>query len=551
MSVRSSFDLRDSIHGDIDFARVYPVWSRFVLPGDVWKINSSLLIRFMPMTTPPLTRDDVRVRFFFVPLRLIEPDTELIITGSVNGRFNPDRVIPKFRDIFQGIGRWVGDSVLFSDTTGSLLDWIYGLPNLDGFHDSSFENNESAPAEYWLKAFSRCLFDYYRDENFSPFEVFDDHDADNTFYGNDVASCFYPDLGVSSPHPSNFFTNLRKDGYITSSLPWQLKGVAPTISLSPVQGSVSWTRNDWIASYGDDDGSLLKINTLAGTAQKRPFATNADASVEAINAFNNNLNSALNGNVVSFTSGGFNMAQFREMAAQTRIFERLARTGSRYTEYLRANFGTAPDDGTLQRAQYLGGYKMPIVTTEVLQTSEGDNPVGTMRGHGITSGGDRIHTAHFREFGIVLAMLDVRPHLEWTQGVDREKTYKSRWDFYNPSFANLSEQQVRNGEVYFYGDGKNDNPFGYVPYAQELRTSRTRMAGQMRGNLANWNQAITFGSRPSLNQAFLKATNYDSSWKRPFVVQSGASPMVLDFQVNSRVVRPMVKNAVPGLIDHH
>lgn len=546
---RSSFRLHDNIHGDIDFARVYPVWSRFVLPGDVWKISSSLLIRFMPMTTPPLTRDDVRVRFFFVPLRLVEENTELIITGSKDGRFNPNRVIPKFQDYFQV--RISEGAVHFSNHAGSLLDWIYGLPVLSGSF-SSYAGQDSAPAAYFLKAFSRCLFDYYRDENFSKFDTFEDFVLEDFVFSED------PDLGVV-PSPtgrsSNFFTNLRKDGYITSSLPWQLKGIAPTISLSPVNGSVSFSGVNWAtqSSLSDIVGASLHSDILQNAPNGEPFViSSGDTSPNlSVSQFNTKFSNALNRNILSFSAGGFNMAQFREMAAQTRIFERLARTGSRYTEYLRANFGTAPDDGTLQRAQYLGGYKMPIVTTEVLQTAEGDNPVGTMRGHGITSGGDRIHTAHFREFGIVLAMLDVRPHLEWTQGVDREKTYKSRWDFYNPSFANLSEQQVRNGEVYYSDDGKNDEPFGYVPYGQELRTSRTRMAGQMRGNLANWNQAITFGSRPSLNQAFLNATNYDSSWKRPFVVQSGANPMILDFQVDAHVVRPIVKNAVPGLVDHH
>lgn len=538
MSFRSPFTLRDSIHGDIDFARVYPVWSRFVLPGDVWKIDSSLLIRFMPMTTPPLTRDDVRVRFFFVPLRLVEENTELIITGSKNGKFNPNLSIPKFDDIFHA-ALVSGHADNFTNDFGSLSDWIYGLPITPSgqvWTLSSFAGQDSAPAAYVLKAFSRCLFDYYRDENFSQFDDFEQ------FVSFDLQHAFNVPASAN-----NFFTNLRKDGYVTSSLPWQLKGVAPTINLSPVTGAVVF--NDHAITSG---AAALNVPLGANNAVNSggvPFVSTA--GVDNTARANKNLVDYLNSNSAVFTSGGFNMAQFREMAAQTRIFERLARTGSRYTEYLRANFGTAPDDGTLQRAQYLGGYKMPIVTTEVLQTAEGDNPVGTMRGHGITSGGDRIHTAHFREFGIILAMLDVRPHLEWTQGVDREKTYKSRWDFYNPSFANLSEQQVRNGEVYFSNDGRNDEPFGYVPYAQELRTSRTRMAGQMRGNLANWNQAITFGSRPSLNQAFLNATNYDSSWKRPFVVQSGANPMILDFQVNARVVRPMVRNAIPGLIDHH
>ena len=130
---------------------------------------------------------------------------------------------------------------------------------------------------------------------------------------------------------------------------------------------------------------------------------------------------------------GFSGAQFRDMMAQTRIYERLARCGSRYTEYLRANFGVAPADGTLQRAQYLGGFKTKIVTTEVIQTAgAGDTPVGTLRGHGITHGTSTLKPFMAREIGVMIGILDVKPEIIYAQGVDRELTCRSRFDFLNP-----------------------------------------------------------------------------------------------------------------------
>lgn len=539
---KSSKTWHDEIHGDIDYGYVYPAWSRFVLPGDTWKIRSSLILRYMPMVTPPFTESEVRVRFGFVPLRLLDENTELIITGSKEGHYDKDLVIPEFPDLVTERDRLLDITDGFSNLTiskGSLLDWVYGLPEFTGNARAAL-SSRSAPAAYWLKAFSRFLFDYFRDENFCEDDDFVD------YYKRDAQFLHYPDLGVEQG--SNFFANLRKDGYITSALPWQLKGIAPTIS--PISGAtVNFTGN----FFTNTVYSGTSPNANISSNQNAPFFIDSSVPATTIQQANENMRQALAANSVDFTTAGFNMAQFREMVAQTRIFERLARTGSRYTEYLRANFGTAPADETLQRAEYLGGYKIPIVTTEVLQTAaDGGTPVGTMRGHGITNGGDRIRTCHFKEFGVILATLDVRPRLAWTQGIDREKTYKSRWDFYNPSFQHLSEQEVRNGEVYFsYSDGLNDDVFGFVPYAQELRTGRTRMAGEMRGNLAQWNQAITFGSRPNLNQAFLQSTNYLDSWHRPFAVTDG-HPMLLDFAVDCKVVRPMAGDAgVPGLVDHN
>ena len=50
--------------------------------------------------------------------------------------------------------------------------------------------------------------------------------------------------------------------------------------------------------------------------------------------------------------------------------ERNARGGVRYTEFLRSHFGVSPRDERLQRPEYVGGSKAPIIVSEVLQTSE-------------------------------------------------------------------------------------------------------------------------------------------------------------------------------------
>ena len=72
---------------DCMFGEYIPVLSKFCLPGDVWKIGGNALVRFHPMVTPSLTPNYMKVRYFFVPLRLVEPNTELIITGSKDGQY--------------------------------------------------------------------------------------------------------------------------------------------------------------------------------------------------------------------------------------------------------------------------------------------------------------------------------------------------------------------------------------------------------------------------------------------------------------------------------
>lgn len=336
-----------------------------------------------------------------------------------------------------------------------------------------------------------------------------------------------------------------------------------------ITGSASFTPN-YDAVWASTDGTTpgwtpgdYNLTTdLDSNPNVPPFITdNNGASGEYNNShFNDAINSRLNTpQTASVSQLGFNWAQLRELGAQTRVFERLARCGSRYTEYLRANFGIAPADDTLQRAQYLGGFKTRIVTTEVVQTAgAGDNPVGTLRGHGITHGTSVMRPYMAKEIGIIFGLLDVKPETIYAQGVDRELTYRSRFDFLNPSFQHLSEQEVRKGEVFFgtdvdsNGDLVNGKTWGFQPYAQELRTGIKHVVGDMRDSLSYWNQALIMTNRPSLNIAFMNAKNHTASYNRPFAVSgSSAYPLIVDFGGVIEAYRPLVKNGTPGLADHN
>lgn len=514
-SWKSAFPIKDRRFGDIGYGRLYPIYTKFVMPGDIWKISTETFIRYQPLVAPPFTNATCRIREFFVPLRLVEPNTELIITGSQDGHYKPDVEIPSFPGLFD-FASTAGCTV----RKGGLIDVLHQMPTGKDF--SSIKNEASVPAAYFAKAYYRCWWDFYRDENLN-----DDFDDFDTFLVS-VMNTIGQNLCAS--------VNLRKD-YLTSALPWQLKGVAPRISPTLVANfsTSNFTSEAWPGS---------PIVNVVGDYNGEAKFHDAAMSQTRIDAFNQLMTSGLSAGL------GFDAAEFRAMMAQTRIFERLARCGSRYTEYLRANFGTSPADGTLQRAQFIGGVRIPIVTTEVVQTAQdGSNPVGTLRGHGITHSGDKFPTFRANEFGVLFLLLDVMPQIQYTQGVDREYTYKRRFDFFNPSFQHLSEQEVRNGEVYFDNDGKNDETFGFQAYANELRSSSQKCFGEMRGTLAYWNQAITFPERPALNAEFIAASNYNSSFMKPFAV-TNENPMVIDFGVFGKKVRPMVKYGTPGLVDH-
>ena len=236
--------------------------------------------------------------------------------------------------------------------------------------------------------------------------------------------------------------------------------------------------------------------------------------------------------------------------------ERLARCGSRYVEYLNSNFGIAPRDDTLQRAQYLGGFRQPLVFTEIPQTGQdADTPVGTLRGKGISSGGDvPVKKYLVKEFSVIFGLLNIRTDLLYTQGIDRTMCYSDRWDFFNPSLQNLSEQTIKNYEIYYTaGDSKNLEDFGFEPMYEELRKSKNVVCGDMRDRLSYWTQPIKFKNRPNLNSSFLKGESYTDSFMSPFgfTDTSKATPFIIDCQNIVEAIRPISAFSIPGLIDHN
>lgn len=528
------------------FHELIPVLKRFCLPGDIWKISGDCLVRFLPMASPSLTPNNFRVRYFFVPLRLIDKNTELIITGSKEGHlFNGE--LPTFPNFVAQANK---SSYPNAYKVQKYSFWDY--MNVQCTDYEAIKTDECLPAWYWYTAYERIWFDYYRDENLNSSNDFESLIS--------AAAPLGADVNIE-------FSKLKKD-YFMSCLPWQLKGTAPVLSVS---GSGTFTpdfniaRSDLLKESSINNNFLNDLNAY-GLNEALPNAQplhiplkegqSADVYESVKDAFVTKFNNMLNSGGpqdININAIGFTADDLRTMMAQTRIFERLARSGSRYTEYLRSNFGISPADGTLQRAQYLGGWKIPIVTTEVLQTAaDGSNPVGTMRGHGITRGGNSIKTFHCNEFGVLFGLAEICPNVEYTTGVPRQLSYKKRFDFFNPSLQHLSEQEVRNGELFISNsDGKNDETFGFQAYANELRSANDETVADMRDSLSFWTQSLHFSSRPNLNNNLVTGSSHQSSFNAPFI-QSGANArnIIVQFKNQLDVYRPMVRYATPGLVDH-
>lgn len=526
MPQRSLFNKSYTKHMDIQFGKITPVMERFVMPGDTWKIGANCFIRYNPLVAPPLNRARARVRYFFVPLRLVEPQFEDIVTGSHNGKLITTD-LPKCKD-------FIDNGVQTHKSVEKHSFWDYmGVPVGDY---SNFAGQEFLPSRYWALAYYKIFQDFYCDENLDSNDYFDTPEKIDSLADDALQNMCH--------------IRLPKD-YFTSALPFQQKGVAPTINIT--EGSLSFSNTNFVA--GDypisNHTDFYLRNNFNTPLNYPPFISNVSATSGIVTETNKLIQNQLEKGTVSL-NGTLDMAKLRDMAAMQRLFERLSITGSRYTEFLQGMFGVSPKDETLQRAKYLGSIKVPIITTEVVQTgADGDNPVGTMRGKGITNGNGSIGVHSFNEYGVIFGLMDVLPEMIYSNGINREFTYKSRFDFPIPMFQHLSEQEIRNGELYVNFNGTdNDETFGFHPIYEELKHSQDLVVGDLRpGNLLDyWTQAINFTERPNLNASFIRSPSYLSNFLRPFAVQiDGVYPMVCDFYNDLRVYRPLIRDAMPKL----
>lgn len=549
---RSRLQIGGSHSTTIDFGKAYPVLAKFVEPGDVLRISARVFARYQPTLAPIMNSCNIRYCFFYIDLRQVVNNIADIITGTHDGKTLAE--VPAAKNFVDDVSQDANYVV----SKGKFWDYM-GIPCLDY---KSIKSNLCLPAQYWYKAYMKIYWDYYRDEN-----LFEETDFE-TWWTNTLCK-----LGGQS---ELFSVNLKKD-YFTSATPFEMKGEIPTFDVEVEEPfslnstvDVRLGSNEYPTNYrqtfvhgyykklgtSEEEGDYYAPDVSSGGDNNthvygsfRVPHSDSNPSEIPVRAFvnNNELNEAWSG-----YSGSFNMRDIRAMGQLTRVKEREMRCGSRYTEYLRSNFHIAPADETLRRPVYLGGFKQPILTNEVQQTAaDGSTPVGTMRGKGITDGGNSIKPYHAKEFGILFGLIDVVPDLIYTQGINRELTYKSRYDFFNPSFQNLSEQEVRNGELYISTtDGKNDDTFGFQGMYNELRSKKNIVTADLRDSLKYWTQAIEFASRPNLNQTFISAESYADSFKRPFAV-SGADPIILHVENYVDAYRPMIREAVPGLVDHN
>lgn len=364
----------------------------------------------------------------------------------------------------------------------------------------------------------------------------------------------------------NVTTGLRyrnfADDYFTASLFYPMRGDIPELPIDGVIQSLSIPSPDFSLSLTNSDSDIdVDINKLsisdATTSGVLPgskvnfsqFLAETSQYLPISSTFNGELKVApqtLNDVAIQFASG-YTWEMIRNLSISTIIQEKMARTDGSYIEFVRTFFDQYPSKFADNRPQYIGGDLLPIVYTEVLQSSEdGNTPLGTVGGKGISNGNGFLGKVHCDDFGLVLGIVSILPDTYYSQGWQRQDMYEVQEDFPLPERAELGMQGIYNGEIYYQGTEEDSGLFGYISRYDEWRYAPNEITGKVSDpsslSFFPYTQSRYFYTLPVLSESFVNTRN---NIRKDYLSVADEVPFYAQFAHRIKVVQPLPYKAVP------
>lgn len=271
-----------------------------------------------------------------------------------------------------------------------------------------------------------------------------------------------------------------------------------------------------------------------------------------------NSRSLRDGDSEEVTIPAVTVEELRVRMQMQSFLERNEVAGSRYTELLYAHWGVKDPDGRLQRSEFLGGCKQPIVISDVTQmVNTDDEPLGAYAGQATSSSAGRTIKFRAPEHGYIIGITTIVPRSGYSQGIHPMWTRFDRLDYFWPSFAHLGEQEVKYKELMFTGINP-EQTFGYQQRYAEYKSANDEIHGDMKGSLAHWHMSRIFDTpasaddMPKLSEYFTTPQDSDAdALSRVWPVAStgfevaNADHFVLDIYQHIFASRRMPKYATP------
>ena len=537
----------------MEMGKIYPTYTSLLIPNDLVEINEEIVIREMPTLKPTFSDKKLINRWFVVALRNLDKNFYRFMTGykEYSNKSKYEEKLKKWKPSHPKITQ-----------PGELWDML-------GYPINCIPDNNSLPNAFWKDAYNYIYDLYFRNETIEDSILIDGEPASST--------------------NETLLTINRDRDFFTTALPWQQLGDPIALPLTGDTKAI-WKDNILLTGGSPSGGGPViawndaAVNPVSGIGIINDMGQNERLTAQSspyIKA------STLNNNTVSMENiSSVFISELRFAFAMQLFQEMQARGGIRDNEFLLMHFGVAPTDETLGRPRYLGGAQINILTEEILQTSQTtqQEPLGQIAGHGLAVGQNETIRYHAKEFAVLMCLSYIKTdNLYGNQGMPKEFSLDTLYDFPLPIFGHLSEQPIFKREVMCASSVKigenreiieeditaanyNAEIFGYRPVYDWLRHDIDKVHGLFnlemfyngqekvyKYNLYQWSEAFFYsiyhGERPALNKDFIKA-KYDN---RNYAIVDNTinkSQFLCWFNRKCNYFRPATKLGTPGRIDH-
>lgn len=510
---RASFNRTSNYSTTLDFDYLYPVYWDEVYPNDTFNMDATAFGRVATLLFPLMDNSYIDLHFFFVPQRIIWDNAR---------KFWGEQVDP-------------GDSIAYTQPVmNATASTGYSELSIFDYFDLPTKIPDYEHISGPLRAYNAIWNRWYRDQNLQ-----DSVTVRKTDSGDVPGDYTLLKRGKRHDYFTGGLVELQKGGE-AQSLP-----LGTTAPIEHVTGLGVGT----ILRKASDD---LAVASMGATG----LQTSAGGSMSygAVTTYidpNGTLQADLS------TATASTILQLRQAAAIQKVLELDARSGTRFSEQIYAVYGVVFNDASYE-PEFLGGGTSMIDVHQIPQTSnDGTNGnVGDLSAFGTLTLRGAGFTKSFTEPGYVIGILSARGQITYQQGLRREWSRSTRYDYLHPLLQNIGDQATLTKELYCQnpatdtgstGTPDNERVFNYQERYAELKYKQSVKTGLFRSNatssLEAWHLSQEFTSTPVFNDVFI-----ESSTPMDRAIATPTEPhLIVDINFNLQCARPMHIYSIPGM----
>nr|DAQ87201.1 MAG TPA: Major capsid protein [Microviridae sp.] len=532
---RSGFDLGNKNAFTAKVGELLPVYWKFCLPSDKFKISQEWFTRTQPVDTSAFTRIREYYEWFFVPLHLMYRNSNEAIMSMEN---QPNYAASGTQSItFNKNLPWVDlqsiHSALENVSASTYSTNMFGLDRRQSFHkicqylgtgvlDPAKVKVNARISAFPFYAYQKIYMDYYRD---SQWEVNKPWTYNCDFWngGNSTPVVVSKDLFDTNPNDSVFelrYASWNK-GLFTGALPNKQFGdtayVAASVDASQLKSSIDGTAavsGNMPVGFAGRDGMGLRsqarlynpvgvndaqqVTTVQEEVSNKEngyfFATGTDNFGRIFNA------AKVDGSEFQVINNGilatrFDVLQLRAAECLQKWKEIAQANGQNYAAQVKAHFGVSPNPMTSHRCQRICGFDGSIDISAVENTNLSSDEA-VIRGKGI--GGYRVdnpETFTTNEHGILMCIYHATPLLDYIPtGPDLQFLTTVDGDSWPvPELDSIGLEALPQLPLINSTDvvsTKDSGYFGYVPRYISWKTSVDVVRGAFSTTLRSWTAPV-------------------------------------------------------------